>query len=108
MNTEIFNNPDVLLEKGFSIEEENTSDSVRWVYFRRTIPIKKTGYQLVVVITYLLSISDTLNVKYTDNLYYSFEKAECILRAEDGTEIFTITPEINSLSDLDKLDNFFN
>lgn len=100
---DIFSDRNNLLNLGFEEEEEATSDSSRWVWYKKTIPIKDSGYYIQIIVTYLLSISDLPNVKYTDNLNYYFENLNVNFCDKNNNVLSSSRHVISRLEELDSL-----
>lgn len=64
--------PDQLCQFGFSRREEDTTDSVRSVWFERTFDSIESQVRFVLQVEFELAIDDDPNVSYTENLSYSF------------------------------------
>ena len=76
MNYKEWTNPDKLLSWGFEKEEEHSTDSVRWVCYKKRIDIGTSDMYFEIVITYELTIHDSPTATYSENHYYFYEKTE--------------------------------
>ena len=100
---DIFADRDQLLKLGFEQEEEPTSDSSRWVWYKKIIPVSSSGYYLQIIVTYLLSISDNPYAKGLDNFHYYFETLSLAFCDDEDNILATLKPTITCIEDLDSL-----
>lgn len=107
-NYEVFKNPDDLLPLGFIMEEEETSDRVRWIWYRKKIDFGNKGYYIVITVTYERTITDYAAVSYKENVTDTFENFTVALHNEDGEQLATNKPKITRLEELDSIDFLFS
>lgn len=105
---DLYSNPDNFIENGFYREEEGSADSTRRVFYKKEILIGNTEMYFQIVVTYDLSIYDDSNVAYTDNLYYSHGKTECLLLNDVNQLLFRCSFNFENLDDLKKLERMFS
>lgn len=71
-NTEI---DSFLRDKGYTCDEEETSDCVRWVYYYKKFKQDSSNVIIRVVLRFELYISDSPTASYDENHYLSFNDA---------------------------------
>jgi len=69
---EITRYPSFLEKAGFIEREQHTTDTVRWVWFEKTVDSVASQVRLVVQVEFELSISDDPFVRTSENFSYSF------------------------------------
>lgn len=106
MNDFLHKDREQLEDYGFAYSEEDSTDSVRWVYYTKTVDIGDTGCRIIIEIKYELSISDDPSPS-ADNFYYSFDCIHTYFENEEGTRTKLTRPNLTSLADFATFDAFF-
>ncbi len=96
------------LKIGFELEEQSTTESIRWVKLTKQILIRNTGFKFIFEVVYELSISDSPTATYEENHHYFFEGIKCFLEDEEGERVFTTTPKIETINDFKILEHIFS
>jgi hypothetical protein len=105
---ELFKKPDALLPLGFIVEEEATSDLVRWVWYRKQIDFGNTGFYIVITVTYERTIPDYVGVSYAENVNDYFENLTVAFYDENDELLAKNKPQIKRLEELNDINILFN
>jgi hypothetical protein len=88
-------NPDGLEEKGYVRFDEATTDSSRWVWFKKRRKTWGGEHELEVAIRYELSMGDAPGATYSGNCNYTFNDVEVSFwriepSTDDADEVATV------------------
>ena len=71
---EVTKEPTFLEKLGFTGREQDSTDTVRWVWYERTIDSYKSQVRFVIQVEFEMFITDDPVASYTDNVSYSFNR----------------------------------
>src|SRR5262245_58534419 len=84
--------PDSLVKRGYKRFDEETTDSSRWVWFKKRRKTLDGHHVLEVAIRYELSIGDALGATYAQNCDYAFNDVEISLSEIEPEEELVRVP----------------